>query len=56
LTRRGADALVRLERLMDEATRALAAGTVPRRAGAEGTTGRGAIASVTDPTGQNPSD
>jgi penicillin-binding protein 1A len=58
LTRRGADALVRLERLMDEATRALAAGTGPRRAGAEGTSGREAIASATDQRSadQNPSD
>jgi hypothetical protein len=31
LTRRGADILVRLERLMEDATRALAAGDAPDR-------------------------
>ncbi len=48
LTRRGADALVRLERLMDEATRALAAGGVPSRAGAQGATGQGDVASASE--------
>ena len=35
LTRRGADALVRVERLMDDATRALAAGSAPTKASNE---------------------
>jgi penicillin-binding protein 1A len=48
LTRRGADALVRLERLMDEATRALAAGGGPSKAGAQVTTGQGTVASASD--------
>jgi penicillin-binding protein 1A len=38
LTRRGAEALVRIERLMDDATRALAAGSGPSRADAHGAT------------------
>jgi penicillin-binding protein 1A len=57
LTRRGADALVRLERLLDEATRALAARTVPSREGAQAptTTQPGTLASVSDEgsTGQS---
>ena len=36
LTRRGADALVRVERLMDDATRALAARGAPSKADAQG--------------------
>ena len=37
LTRRGADALVRVERLMEDATRALTAGGAPgKAAGAQG--------------------
>jgi len=51
LTRRGADVLVRVERLMDDATRALATRDVPaNKADAEGVTPqrRGAVASAGD--------
>jgi penicillin-binding protein 1A len=58
LTRRGAEALVRLERLMDEATRALAAQSVPSRAGLQGgptAAQQGTLASASGEgaTGQN---
>jgi penicillin-binding protein 1A len=51
LTRRGADVLVRVERLMDDATRALATRDVPgSKAGLEGAipTGRGTFAAASD--------
>jgi penicillin-binding protein 1A len=54
LTKRGIDILVGLERLMDDATRALADGAAPgRRAeGAPPAAGSGAVASASD--GQRP--
>jgi penicillin-binding protein 1A len=50
LTRRGAEALVRVERLMDDATRALAASGTPTRADAQGTEPdrQGTFASASD--------
>jgi penicillin-binding protein 1A len=51
LTRRGADILVRLEQIMDDATRALAARDEPGRRADDGTASQapqGAVASATD--------
>ena len=55
LTKKGADALVRVERLLDDATRALAASaSQPTKASIEGQPRQGSLASASDqkPAGQ----
>jgi hypothetical protein len=59
LTKRGADALVRVERLMDDATRALATGGEPSKASDNATPrpqGTVASASPQQPPGQSRGD
>jgi penicillin-binding protein 1A len=49
LSKRGADVLLRVERLMDEAARGLAAGATPGRGAQQGATpAQGAVASASD--------